>query len=310
MSVQDVIPAVLALLYWLPYRARARSLETSGRGVPGWRRMCFASGLVVLVLALSSPIGRLSDELLVAHMLEHLMIGDVAALLLVLGLTGPLIAPLLRNPLLAKLRALAHPAIAGPLWLIDFYTWHLPVLYQAALRSPLVHAFQHGCFLMFGMGMWMALLGPLPKPAWFRSAARLLYIVGVRLAGAVLGNVLLWSQGVFYPFYRGRHGIGAQQDQSLAGSLMMVEGSLLTLGLFCWLFLLTARQSDERQELLDLAAATGVPLEPARAERAVVAGRGAELRRRLVPAGGSAAENPVPADGSDTAHGGHDAKQM
>ncbi|GAC1437167.1 MAG: cytochrome c oxidase assembly protein [Solirubrobacteraceae bacterium] len=309
MSAQDVIPALLALLYWRPYRARAKTLGAGGRPVARWRQACFAAGLLVLVLALSSPVGRLSERLLLAHMVEHLLIGDVAALLLVLGLSGPLIAPLLRIRVIGRLRGLAHPAVAGPLWLIDFYVWHLPALYQAALRHPLVHAVQHGCFLLFGMAMWMALLGPLPKPAWFRSAARLLYIVGVRLAGAVLGNVLLWSQTVFYPYYRGAHGIGAQQDQSLAGSLMMVEGSFLTLGLFCWLFLLTARQSEERQELLDFAAAQGVALEPERAERAVAAGRAGELRQRLVPGGQSALENPGPTEVGAVPRAGHHSQQ-
>ncbi|MGI8557139.1 MAG: cytochrome c oxidase assembly protein [Solirubrobacteraceae bacterium] len=281
MIGQNLIPALLALAYWLAYRARARVLAGEGRPVARWRRAAFAAGLVVLVAALSSPVDTLSDRLLVAHMLEHLMIGDLAALLIVLGLTGPLIAPLLRVRAIGRLRVLAHPAVAGPLWLLDFYAWHLPVLYQAALRDPWVHALQHSCFLLFGAAMWMALLGPLPKPRWFRSSARLLYIVGVRLAGAVLGNVLLWSGTVFYPYYRGRYGIGAQQDQNLAGALMMVEGSLLTLGLFCWLFLTVARQSEERQELLDYASAHSLQLDPDRAERAVAAGRGAELHARL-----------------------------
>lgn len=278
---QDLIPALLAFAYWLPYRQRARRLAAAGRPVPRWRRAAFVAGLVLLVGALSSPIGTLSDRLLVAHMLEHLLIGDFAALLLVLGLTGPMIAPLLRVRAIGWLRVLAHPAVAGPLWLLDFYAWHLPVLYQAALRHPAVHALQHGCFLLFGMAMWMALLGPLPKPRWFRSAARLLYIVGVRLAGAVLGNVLLWSGTVFYPYYHGRYGIGALQDQNLAGALMMVEGSLLTLGLFCWLFLSVARESEERQQLLDYASAHAIELDADRAERAVAAGRGGELRARL-----------------------------
>ena len=93
---------ILVLLYWIPYRARARTLAREGRPVPGWRQGCYAAGLLVLALALSPPVGTLSDQLLVAHMAEHLLIGDIAALLLVLGLTGPMLAPMLRNRWIAR----------------------------------------------------------------------------------------------------------------------------------------------------------------------------------------------------------------
>jgi cytochrome c oxidase assembly factor CtaG len=139
-------------------------------------------------------------------------------------------------------------------------------------------------FLGFGINMWMCLLGPLPTPSWFTNLWRLLYIVAVRLAGAVLGNVLLWSGTVFYPFYRhgdAANGVSSVADQNVAGAIMMVEESLLTIGLFCWLFLRVAREAEERQELLDYATAHGLELTEARAARAVAAGRGPELRRRL-----------------------------
>jgi cytochrome c oxidase assembly factor CtaG len=174
--------------------------------------------------------------------------------------------------------------IAFPLWALDLYVWHLPALYQAALRDPSVHALQHAMFLAAGINMWMCLFGPLPTPSWFGNLGKLVYIVAVRLAGAVLGNVFLWSGTVFYPFYlRGdaRFHIAPIADQNLAGAIMMVEGSVLTLGLFCWLFLRTAREGEERQDLLDFARARGLELTDARAARAVSAGRGAELRRRL-----------------------------
>ena len=63
---------------------------------------------------------------------------------------------------------------------------------------------------------------------------------------------------------------------------MMVEGSLVTIGLFCWLFLRAARETDERQDLLELAQAHGVELSEQRAGRAVAAGRGDELRERIL----------------------------
>jgi cytochrome c oxidase assembly factor CtaG len=167
---------------------------------------------------------------------------------------------------------------------VNFYVWHLPVLYQAALRHDPVHALQHACFLGFGMAMWMALLGPLPKPAWFTNGARLVYIVAVRLAGTVLANAMIFSGSVFYPIYRAGDAhwhISPMADQISAAGVMMVEESLLTIGLFCWLFLKVARENEERQALLDYAASQGVELDEQRAARAVAAGRGAELWERV-----------------------------
>ncbi len=275
---------LLVLLYWLPYYLRVRTLAHEGRPVPTWRIVCFAAGLGVLALALTPPVGKLSDQLLVAHMAEHLLIGDLAALLLVLGFTGPVLAPLLRNRVIGRLRVLTHPVVAVLLWAVNFYAWHLPVLYQAALRHDAVHALEHATFLLFGMGVWMALLGPLPKPAWFGNAARLVYIIVVRLIGTVLANAMIFAGAVFYPYYASGDAhwhISPIADQVAAGGLMMVEESLLTIGLFCWLFLKVAREGEERQGLLDYAAANGVELDEERAARAVAAGRGEELRERI-----------------------------
>ncbi len=279
------LPVVIVLLYWLPYQARVSTLKREHRNaVPGWRQGCYAAGLILLGIALSPPVGKLADQLLVAHMVEHLLIGDLAALLIVLGFTGPLLAPLLRNRFIARLRVLTHPVVAVVLWAVNFYVWHAPVLYQAALRHDIIHALEHATFLGFGIAMWMGLLGPLPKPQWFGNGARLVYIVAVRLLGTVLANAMIFSGTVFYPYYRGGDAhwhISSMADQISAAGVMMVEESLLTIGLFCWLFLKVAREGEERQRLLDYAAARGVDLDERRAARAVAAGRGEELRERL-----------------------------
>jgi putative membrane protein len=298
--INGIVPSVVVLLCWLPYHARVRALAERGRAVPGWRQACFAAGLLSLAVALSAPVDSLADQLLVAHMAEHLVIGDISALLIVLGVTGPLLAPMLRVRWLAPLRVFAHPLVALPAWMISFYVWHLPFMYQAALRHDLIHGLQHACFLAFGIAVWMALLGPLPKPAWFGNAARLVYIIAVRLAGTVLANVLIFSGTVLYPIYRAgdaKWHISPMGDQIAAAGVMMVEESLLTIGLFCWLFLKVAREAEERQQLLDAAAAQGLELDEQRAARAVAAGRGQELWERL-----SAGANPAAAPGGAGPH--------
>jgi len=266
------------------YARRCATLAGTPRAVPAWRQWCFHGGVLVMIATLVSPLGHVSDHLFWAHMVEHLVLSDVGALLLVLGLTGPVLAPILRIKAFDKLRVLAHPLVALPLWAVNLYLWHVPALHVAAVEHPAVHALQHLGFVFFGVNMWMCLFGPLPMPAWFGTGWKAGYIVAVRLVGAVLANVLLFGGHPFYDVYRAGEasfGITPVDDQVAAGSIMMVEESILTICLFGWLFFKAAREGEERQDLLDLAAARGVPLTEARAARAVAAGRGADLRARI-----------------------------
>ena len=107
-----------------------------------------------------------------------------------------------------------------------------------------------------------------------RYIAKLGYIVAVRLIETVLGNVLLWSGKVFYPYYEHAHprwGISALHDQGLAGAVMMLEGSLVTIAALAWLFLRLAQEGELRQQLLERG------LDPRAVQRAVRYGRGQEF---------------------------------
>ncbi len=280
----DPLQLAPVLVVGVLYGVRARTLAAHGRPVVRRRLVCFYTGIGLIAATLISPIGGLDAELFAAHMAEHLLIADIAALLIVLGLTGPLLAPLLRTSGLAWLRHLAHPVPAFGLWAADLLFWHLVGPHEAAVRDDTIHALQHMLFVGLGINMWMALLGPLPKPLWFGNVGRLGYIVGVRFTTTVLANVFVWTDHAYFGVYRPgerAHDISAQSDQVIAGSIMMVEGSILTVCLFGWLFLRSAREGEERQELLELAASGGFALDERRAARAVAAGRGAELRRRI-----------------------------
>ena len=248
----QLAPAVAgAVMYCL----RARTLARRGAPVAAWRQWCWYGGLALMAATLVSPLAHLSEELFLAHMLEHLLLADLGALLLVLGLTGPLLQPVLSAPGCAGCGSSRTRSSRSTAWTANFYLWHLPALYQGAVEHDAVHALQHILFVSFGIGMWMALLGPLPKPAWFGNGAKIGYIVAVRLIQSVLANALLWSSGVLYPRYAAGEaywGITPANDQSAAGAIMMIEGSLVTIGLFCWLFLRAARESDERQALVEL----------------------------------------------------------
>jgi len=266
------------------YALRSRTLAEEGRPVPAWRVACFSAGIILIALGLVSPLAHMGGELQWAHMAQHLVIGDIAAALIVGGLTGPLLQPLLAIKTIDRLRVLTHPLVALPLWAASLYIWHVPALYQATLTSEAVHALQHSCFIGFGILMWMPLFGPLPKPAWFGIGAKIGYVVAVRFAGTILGNVFMWSNTAFYPDYapgQADFGINPIADQSTAGVLMTLEGGLITLGVLAWLFMKWAQQDTERQALVELADERGVELSEGRAERAVAAGEGARLAERI-----------------------------
>ena len=120
------------------------------------------------------------------------------------------------------------------------------------------------CSWRCGMAMWMALLGPLPKPAWFGNGAKIGYIIAVRLIESVLANVAaVVGRPCSIPATRRGERlwhVSPLADQSTAGAIMMVEGSIVTICLFGWLFWRAARESEERQALVELAAARGVEL--------------------------------------------------
>jgi putative membrane protein len=257
------------------YAVRARTLARRGQPVPRWRLALFATGIALLLLALVSPIAVIGEEELFAvHMLQHVLIGDLAPLCLLGGLTGPLLRPVLAFGLVERLRALANPLVALPLWAALIVFWHVPALYDGAVRHDVVHAFEHLGFFTAGVIVWLPVLETLPAPEWFGTGAKLGYVLAVRFVETVIANVFLWSGSPFYGEYVhavAPWGIGADADQALAGAVMMAEGGIVTLIALAWLFLRLAEEGEARQELLERG------LEPRAVRRAVRYRRWREL---------------------------------
>jgi putative membrane protein len=243
--------AVIAVAYGV----RARTLARRGQGLPGWRVALFALGIALLLLAVASPIAAVGEqELFSFHMAQHVLLGDLAPLCLLAGVNGPLLQPLLAVLPVRRLRVLANPLVALPLWAANLAVWHLPVLYEAAVEHSLVHALEHVAFFSAGLVMWLPVLETLPAPEWFGTGAKLAYIVCVRLVETVLANVFLWAGEPVYGVYdRGDEylGVSATADQALAGGVLMLVGSLVTLTAIAWLFLRLAQEGEARQQLLE-----------------------------------------------------------
>jgi putative membrane protein len=262
----EPIQVAPALVLAFGYAIRVRRLAARGRPVRAARRAAFYAGVVVILVALVSPIDYLGENrLLWVHMVQHLLLGDIAALLLVFGLTGPVLRPVLALRPVQRLRVLVHPLVALPLWVVNLYVWHLRVLYQAALYHDGIHALQHFCFVACGALMWAAVIEPVPGPAWFGNGWKAVYTLTVRTAGAILANAFIWASHPFYPYYAvrdGLAGISPVADQRIAGAIMFIEGSIVTMLAFAWLFLRFTREMELRQRLVER------DLDPTRAARA------------------------------------------
>ena len=264
------------LLGAVAYEWRSRTLARRGTPVPAWRHLLFWVAVSLLLAALVTPLASYAEsDLFALHMVQHVLLGDLAPLALVVSLTGPLLRPVLALPVIMRLRVLTHPLVALPLWAVNLYVWHVPFLYEAAVRHEAVHAAEHAAFFAAGAVMWAAVVEVLPGPAWFGTGAKLGYIVAVRLIETVLGNVFLWSGRAFYDVYgagEAAHGVSPLRDQGWAGTVMMIEGSLVTIGALAWLFLRLAAEGELRQELIERG------LDPQAVKRAVRYGRGAGLQ--------------------------------
>ena len=247
------------LLAGLAYGVRARRLALSGRPVRPLRCLSFSTGLALILAALVAPL----DASFSAHMAQHLLLGDLGAILVVLGLSGPLLRPLLSFRAVRRLRALAHPAAALPLWAANLYLWHLPPLFDAALEHEPLHGLQHACFFTAGLLLWAAVLEPLRGPSWFGAGWKAFFVVLVGAAAAVLANVFIWSAAPVYDHYH------SPTDQRAGGAIMLLEGIAVTLTAFAWFFLRWMRETEARQRLVESGE------DPLAAARAVRYGRAA-----------------------------------
>jgi cytochrome c oxidase assembly factor CtaG len=200
---------------------------------PGYGRLTlFLLGLVVIYAALASPIDALADDLLVMHMLQHVLLLDIAPILLILGLTKGILRPVTRRIRAVEQRAgyLAHPAFAVTLYAGSMWLWHVPAMYDLALRHTGIHFLEHLTFMLAGSLYWWYLISPIRSRMRRGGAGPITYMVSTKLMVGVLGIALAFAPSALYAFYEHRPrywGLSAVDDQSLAGLLMALEQSIV-----------------------------------------------------------------------------------
>jgi putative membrane protein len=250
-------PAVLAPVALLVgvyvWRFRDARREAGGRGAGSRQAVCFAIGVVALLAAVATPIDGLGgDYLFSAHMLQHVLIGDIAAVFLLLGLSRVILRPITRR-LLGVERALgplATPLTGLLAWLTLMYLWHVPALYYAALRHPLLHALEHAAFFAAGIALWWPLVQPIPMRRPLSGLWPVAYLAAAKAGLAALGLYLTWSTAVLYGYYESVPriwGLSPIEDQNVGGAIMMVEQSISLVIALSVLFVASLTRSEEEQ---------------------------------------------------------------
>ena len=255
----------IAAYAWLWIRRWRQVRSSSGSRGAGARQLAaFCAAVVVLLVALVSPLDGLGEDYLFsAHMVQHLLLGDIAPLLILLSLSRVIMRPLTRRlqTIERALGPLEHPATALVLWLALVYLWHVPALYDAALEHSAVHALQHVSFFTAGMLVWWPLIQPVPMRHRLSGMWTFAYIGAAKFGLAALGLYLTWTGSVAYTYYEKVPriwGLSAISDQNVGGAIMMVEQSVLLVTVLAVLFgrmLVQSEEEELRRERLEERAA-------------------------------------------------------
>jgi cytochrome c oxidase assembly factor CtaG len=264
-----VLLAAAATLYGLRFaRVRAEAgahrshqavLYARRHDAPRWRAVCFGAGLVAAAVALLSPVDRLGEQVLVMHMVQHLLLLDVVPILAILGFTRVILRPATRRLMDLERAAgpLAHPVFAAVLYVATMALWHVPALYDAALEHPGIHVLEHVCFAFAGGLYWWHLLSPIPSRHRLTGMGPVVYMVGTKIGVGLLGIVITFAPESIYAFYDHTGpvwGMSPATDQQVAGALMAVEQSLIMGTALAWLFIRMlgeSQRTDERRERYD-----------------------------------------------------------
>jgi putative membrane protein len=202
------------------------------RSIPVWRACSFFLGLLATWIAVVSPVASMDDQMLTAHMIQHLLLMTIAPPLIWLG--EPLIAArLTRWPFPKRLgRILGDPAFCWLSAAAALVVWHVPAIFQLGMHSATWHFIEHASFLATGLLFWWPVIQPRPSVARWPRWSMLLYLFLATLPCDVLSGLLVFSDRVAYPMYLTmppHGGLSVLEDQQCAGALMWTSVTVVFL---------------------------------------------------------------------------------
>lgn len=215
-----------------------------------WRVTCFLAAMALLLAVTITPLETLAvNYLLTVHLLQNVVLAEWAPLLVVLGLP-PALAAALSRP--RWMRVATHPAVALPAWLVNYMLWHLPWIYDAALRHPhsLLHL-EHALYFVTGVAMWWSIVQDAPHR--LGSGARAGVVFAAFVLGSPIGFVIALVPTPLYDFYvdapERLWGLSALSDQQLGGILMSIEQAIVFFGVFAYWFLRFLAEEERREDV-------------------------------------------------------------
>lgn len=249
-----VLLATVTSIYVRRWR-RVRAQEGS-RSASGWRLVSFLGGIAMVVIALISPVDVLGSQIFAMHMAQHLLLADLASILIILGFTKVILRPATRRLQQIERAAgpLAHPAFGAIAYVAAMGIWHIPTLYDAALAHSGVHALEHICFAGAGFLYWWHLLSPIRSRMRLGGLGPVLYMISTKLAVGMLGIVITFAPSVLYSFYDhpGRvWGMTPLDDQGVAGMVMALEQSLVMGIALVSIFIRMLGESEREEQRLE-----------------------------------------------------------
>jgi putative membrane protein len=253
-------PGVLVALagYGVVYGLRWRQARAEGgaRAASGWRAAAWGAGLACLFLALISPVDVLGEQLAAAHMVQHLLVADLAPIFLTLGLTKWILRPVTRRIHRIERAAgpFGHPAFGVVAYVGAMWLWHIPRFYDAALAHPGVHVLEHLSFAGAGLLYWWHLLSPIRSRLRLGGMGPVLYMASTKLLVGLLGILLAFSPDLIYDGYGTtgeRWGLSRLDDLHVAGLLMALEQSIVMGVALVYLFTRMLSEADREDERAD-----------------------------------------------------------
>jgi cytochrome c oxidase assembly factor CtaG len=249
-------PGVLVALagYGVVYGLRWRRARAEGgpRAASGGRAAAWAGGLLCLFLALVSPVDALGTQLASAHMVQHLLVADLAPILLTLGLTKWILRPATRriHRLERAAGPLGHPAFGVVAYVGAMWLWHVPAMYDAALSNDVVHTLEHLSFGAAGLLYWWHLLSPIRSRLRLGGLGPIMYMASTKILVGFLGILLAFSPDLLFSYdWEGtKWGLQAIDDQHVAGLIMALEQSIVMGVALAYLFFRMLSESEAEDQ--------------------------------------------------------------
>ena len=238
------LAALAALYLW-----RARS-ATSENILSGWRKLSFFSSLLVIFGSLNGPIHDLSDTYIFsAHMVQNLLLTMLMPPLMILGVPGWMLRPLLRNRVInAIARRVTKPVACFVIFNLVIAVWHLPVFYNAAMDNHNIHILEHLMFMAAAVLMWWPITSQLPELPRLSYPGQMLYCFLMILPMSIVAIYISMADQVLYPAYSAAPrvtSLSPLEDQLLGGLIMWVPGGVIFMIIMTVVFFRWAARGED-----------------------------------------------------------------